>query len=84
MARFNQNQQNNQPWLVPDIFVVPREVHDMPKHPKKVFPIFNPDKKDYVEDNIKKFMLVVRLTNVQYEDVVCILFPYTFENRAST
>jgi hypothetical protein len=29
-------------------------------------------------------MLVVRLRNVEHEDVVCRLFPYTFEGRAST
>jgi hypothetical protein len=39
------------------------------------------DKKYSTEDHIKKFMLVVRLMNVQYEDVVCRLFPYTFENK---
>jgi hypothetical protein len=54
----------------------------MPKH-LKFLPKFVPDKKYFVEDHIKKFMLVVRLMNVQYEDVVCILFPYMFENKAS-
>jgi hypothetical protein len=29
-------------------------------------------------------MLVVRLMNVQHEDVICRLFPYMFENKAST
>jgi hypothetical protein len=29
-------------------------------------------------------MLAVRLMNVQHEDVVCRLFPYTFENKSST
>jgi hypothetical protein len=36
------------------------------------------------EDHIKKFILVVKLMNVQHEDIVCRLFPYTFENSAST
>jgi hypothetical protein len=67
-----------------DVVAVPRPVHDMPKHHEKFLPKFDPDGKDFVEDHIKKFMLVVRLMNVQHEDVVCILFPYTFENRAST
>jgi hypothetical protein len=29
-------------------------------------------------------MLAIRLWNVEHEDVVCILFPYTFEGNAST
>jgi hypothetical protein len=36
------------------------------------------------EDHIKKFILAIRLMNVQHEDVVCRLFPYTFENSTST
>jgi hypothetical protein len=36
------------------------------------------------EDHIKKFILAIRLMNVQHEDVVCRIFPYTFENSAST
>jgi hypothetical protein len=59
-------------------------LHDMPKHPEKFFPKFDPDREYSPEDHIKKFTLVVRLMNVQYEDVFCRLFPYTFENRAST
>jgi hypothetical protein len=31
-----------------------------------------------------KFMLDIRLRNVEHEDVVCRLFPYTFEGNAST
>jgi hypothetical protein len=29
-------------------------------------------------------MLGIQLMNVQYEDVVCHIFPYTFQNKAST
>jgi hypothetical protein len=29
-------------------------------------------------------MLAIRLRNVEHEDVVCRLFPYTFEGNAST
>jgi hypothetical protein len=36
------------------------------------------------EDHIKKFMLAIRLRSVEHEDVVCRLFPYTFEGNAST
>ena len=78
MAKSNQNPPNNQPWLVLDVVAVPGVIHGMPKHPKKFLPKFYPDKKDSAKDHIKQFMCVVRLMNVQYEDVVCILFPYTF------
>jgi hypothetical protein len=56
----------------------------MPKHPKNFLPKFDPNRKDFSEDHIKKLMLVVRLMNVQYVDVVCRFSPYTFENRAYT
>jgi hypothetical protein len=56
----------------------------VPKHPEKWLPKFDPDSKQIVEDHIKKFMLAIRLHSVEHEDVVCRLFPYTFEGNAST
>ena len=37
-----------------------------------------------IRDHIKQFMLSLRLFDVQHEDVVCSLFPYTFVGQAST
>ena len=34
--------------------------------------------------HVDKFMLAVQTMNVQHEDVVCQLFPLTFEGKAST
>jgi len=82
MDKTNTNKQNNLPWLVPDAIVVHGALHDMPKH-LKFLPKFVPDNKYFVEEHIKNFMFVVQLMNVQYEDVVCILFTYMFENKAS-
>jgi hypothetical protein len=78
--------QNNpaRPWLDQDVVVVPGAQHPLPKHPEKWLPKFDPDSKQIVEDHIKKFMLAIRLRNVEHEDVVCRLFPYTFEGNAST
>ena len=78
--------QNNlaRPWLDQDVVVVLGPQHPLPKHPEKWLPKFDPDLKKYVEDHIKKFMLVIRLWNVEHEDVVWILFPYTFEGNFST
>jgi hypothetical protein len=46
----NQNPPPYQPWLVPDAVIVPRILHDMPRHPEKFLPKFDPDRKDSVED----------------------------------
>jgi hypothetical protein len=78
--------QNNpaRPWLDQDAVVVPGAQHPLPKHPEKWLPKFDPDSKQIAKDHIKKFMLAIRLCNVEHEDVVCRLFPYTFEGNAST
>jgi hypothetical protein len=78
--------QNNpaRPWLDQDVVVVPGAQHPLPKHLEKWLPKFDPDSKQIAEDHIKKFMLAIRLRNIEHEDVVCRLFPYTFEGNAST
>jgi hypothetical protein len=78
--------QNNpaRPWLDQDVVVVPGPQHPLPKHPEKWLTKFDPDSKRTAEDHIMKFMLDIRLRNVEHEDVVCSLFPYTFEGNAST
>jgi len=78
--------QNNlaRPLLDQDAVAVPRAQHPLPKHPEKWLPKFDPDSKQITEDHIKNFMLAIRLHNVKHEDVVCRLFPYTFEGNAST
>ena len=63
---------------------VPGNQHPLPKHPEKLLPKFNPEQKELEEDHVKKFMLAVRLLHIEHEDVVCRLFPYTFEGKAST
>jgi hypothetical protein len=80
-----ENQNNpSRPWLDQDVVAVPGAQHPLPKHPEKWLPKFDPDSKQIAEDHIKKFMLAIRLHNVEHEDVVCRLFPYTFEGNAST
>ncbi len=48
-----------------------------------LLPKIDPDKGEPPEDHIKRFMMVIRLMGVQHEDVVCRLFPYTFEGKDS-
>jgi hypothetical protein len=76
--------QNNQPWLAGDAVAIPGRIHNLPWHPEKLLPKYDPETSGLPEDHIKKFILAIRLMNVQHEDVVCRLFPYTFENSAST
>jgi hypothetical protein len=49
-----------------------------------LLPKFDLETSGFLEDHIKKFILSIRQMNVQHEDIVCSLFPYTFENSAST
>ena len=78
------NPNANMPWLAQDAVAVPGVQHPLPKHPEKLLPKFNPELKEPAEYHVKKFMLAVRLLDVEHEDVVCRLFPYTFEGKAST
>jgi hypothetical protein len=78
--------QNNlaRPWLDQDVVVYQDPNILYLSILKNGYPSLILDSKQSVEDHIKKFMLVVRLRNVEHEDVVCRLFPYTFEGNAST
>ena len=78
------NPNANMPWLAQDAVAVPGVQHPLPKHLKKLLPKFNPELKEPAEDHVNKFMLAVRLLDVEHEDVVCRIFPYTFEGKAST
>jgi hypothetical protein len=70
--------------LARDALALPGRLHHFPRHPKKLLPKFDPETSSLPKDHIKKFILAIRLMNVQHEDVVCILFPYTFDNLTST
>jgi hypothetical protein len=76
--------QGNQPWLSGDSVAIPGQINNLPRYPKSFLPKYDPETSGLPEDHIKKFILMIRLMNIQHEDVVCKLFPYTFENLAST
>jgi len=59
-------------------------VHNLARHLEKLLPKFDPETSGLPEEHIKKFILDIRLMNMQQEDVVCRIFPYTFENSTST
>ena len=50
---------------------VVRLQHNLPKHPEKLLPKFNPDDKGLSENHIDKFILAIQKMNVQHEDVLC-------------
>ena len=68
----------NRPWFIVDVVMVPRAQHPLPKHHEKLLPKFDLDNDVSPEDHIKPFMISLRLMEVQHENVVCSLFPYTF------
>ncbi|CAF4200395.1 unnamed protein product, partial [Adineta steineri] len=74
----------NRPWLAADAVTVPEAQHPLPKHPQKLLTKFDPGNDITPEDHIKQFMLSLRLSDVQHEYVVYILFPYAFVGQAST
>jgi hypothetical protein len=66
--------QDNQPWLARDALEILEWVHNLPRHPEKLLPKFDPESFGLPKDHIKKFILAIRLMNVQHEDVVCRFF----------
>jgi hypothetical protein len=63
----NDQPANNQPWLARDALAIPGWLHNLPRHPEKLLPKFDPETSGLPEDHIKKFILAIRLMNVQHE-----------------
>ena len=80
---FEANMESSQPWLVVDVIAVPGAQHPLPKHTKRRLPKFDLDNDVLLEDHIKQFMFSLRLMDVEHEDIVCRLFPYTFVGKTS-
>ena len=78
------DEQPNRPWLDGEFVFVLGDQHRLPKNPEKWLLKYNLDEKIPMEYHIKTFMQTSILINVIHEDVVCILFPYTFEGKYST
>lgn len=56
---------------------MPTPLHPLPKHPERWLPKFNPDDGLPAEENLHNYMLATNLNEVDEEDIVVILFPYT-------
>ena len=60
MGDHNQgNPNSNRPWLQHGAIGVPGLQHNLPKHPDKLLPKFDPDDKGLAENHIDKFILDV-------------------------
>jgi hypothetical protein len=71
----NKNPPPYQYWLVPNEVFVHGILHDMPKHPEKLFLKFDPDRKDSAKDHVKKFLLPVRLQKFSMRILFVICSP---------
>jgi hypothetical protein len=72
------------PWRTLGAVNVHGNQHDLHKNPDKWLPKFNPESRETLDDHINKYMLTVNMRSIEHGDVVCRLFPYTFERDAST
>ena len=75
---------NQLTWRARTLLNLDAPLHDLPKHPKRVLPKVDPGKGVSAEYHLKRFYLALNLLNVEHKDLVCRLFPYTFEPRASS
>jgi hypothetical protein len=73
-----------EPWLLLDSIFILGVLHDIPKHPEKFLPKFDPKRKESVEDHVKKLLLSIRIQNINHGYVLCRIFPHTFENKSTT
>ena len=71
------------PWLTIDAIDIPSPTHPFPKNPQKFLLKYDLDDDVLPEYHIKQFMDAFKLMNVGNEDVVCILFPHTFQGKAT-
>ena len=53
------NPNGDRPWLPRGVVAIPGLQHNLPKHPDKLLPKFDPDDKGLVKNHIDKFILVV-------------------------
>ena len=72
------------PWNNPWAVLMPPLLSQIPAHPEKWLPKFNPEAGMLAEEHINNFMLSVNLNEVTNEDAVVRLFPYTMKGTAGS
>ena len=56
-------------------------LHELPRKAVDIFPKFDGDGNASTTEHIRKYESIICLLNVVYEDIVCMLFPLTFEGK---
>ena len=56
-------------------------MHELPRKEVNIFSIFNGEGNASANEHIRKYESIICLLNVVHEDVVCRLFPLTFEGK---
>ena len=72
------------PWNNPGAVLMPPPLSQIPAHPEKWLPKFNPEAGILAEEHINNFMLSVNLNGVTNEDAVVRIFPYTMQGTAGS
>lgn len=70
-------------WMAQGLPTLSNSLHKIPKHIEKLLSKFDPDKKTNVEDHIDEFYMHLRMLEVHFDNVICRIFQYTLEGRAS-
>ena len=70
------------PWNNPREVLMPAPLSQIPAHPEKWLPKFNPEAGMLAEEHINNFMLSINLNEVTNEDAVVRIFPYTLQGTA--
>ena len=71
------------PWRAITPLNVAAPLHALPQNVDNSLPKFDLEKGIYIDDHLQSFYLALELLAVEHEDVVCRLFPHTFETKAS-
>ena len=79
----NSNQPNPPPaWRSKTPLNLAPSLHAFPQDVDKSLPKFDPGKEISMDDHLQSFYLDLELLAMEHEDVVCIIFPHTFEANA--
>ena len=80
---FGGSMEANPWWLTINALAIPGPHNPLPKHPKKLFPKFDPNDDILLEDHINTFMISMNIMNVKQESMACRLFCFTLQGKAS-
>ena len=58
-------------------------LHEIPRKTISFLPKFNSEGNITTLEHIRKYEFVLHLLDIQYEDIICNLFPFTFEGKVS-